>query len=323
MARKTKDEHLIELLHVAEMYYFEQMTQSAIADRLSLSRWTVGRMLELARDSGLVHITIDHPLARHHLLEVELAKRFNLNRAIVVPAQGRPEATLDVIASAAADSISMLRPAPAVIGVSWGRTLAQVVRHLHPGWTRDVTIVQTNGGVAITRNDLIGRSVVMMAELGRGRAITLQAPTILGSAQLCTMLRADSSVSRTLEMASHADLLIYSPGPADSGSVLVGAGHISTAEMARLRASGAKADVMSHFVDSSGHPVDPELDARTLSMDLDAVRRSPRVIAVAAGLEKAEAMGAALSGGLCTEAVTDSAVAEVVLGDRSMVDHRD
>ena len=317
MARKTRDEHLIEVLHVAEMYYFEQMTQSAIADRLSLSRWTVGRMLESARDSGLVHITIDHPLARHHRLEVELTRRFGLSRAIIVPAQGRLEATVDVIASAAADSISLLRPAPSVIGVSWGRTLAQVVRHLHPGWTRDVTVVQTNGGGAITRNDLVGRSVVMMAELGRGRAITLQAPTVLGSAQLCTMLRADTTVARTLEMASHADLLVYSPGPADNGSVLVGAGHISPGDMSRLRASGAKADVMSHFVDSSGHPVDPDLDARTLSMDLEAVRRSPRVIAVAAGLEKAEAMGAALSGGLCTEVVTDSEVAEAVLSNRT------
>ncbi|MDN6811428.1 MAG: hypothetical protein L0L73_06465, partial [Acidipropionibacterium jensenii] len=28
MARRSRDEHLIQVLHVAEMYYFEQMTQS-------------------------------------------------------------------------------------------------------------------------------------------------------------------------------------------------------------------------------------------------------------------------------------------------------
>ena len=33
-----------EMLHVAEMYYFEQMTHAAIAQRLSISRWTVGRI---------------------------------------------------------------------------------------------------------------------------------------------------------------------------------------------------------------------------------------------------------------------------------------
>lgn len=313
MARRSRDEHLIQVLHVAEMYYFEQMTQSAIADRLSLSRWTVGRMLESARESGLVHITIDHPLARHHRLEVELASRFGLAKAVVVPTQARPESTLDVIASAAADRLTMLRPAPSVIGVSWGRTLAQVARHLHPGWAHDITVVQTNGGVAITRNDLVGRSVVRIAELGRGRAITLQAPTILGSAELCSMLRTDAAVARTLQMASHADLLIYSPGPPDAGSVLVGSGHLSADDMTRLRAAGGRADVMSHVVDSTGTPVDPDLDARTLSMDLDAVRSAPRVIAVAAGMEKAEATGAALAGGLCTEVVTDSEVAEAIL----------
>lgn len=313
MAHQSRDEHLIQVLHVAEMYYFEQMTQSAIADRLSLSRWTVGRMLEAARSSGLVHITIDHPLARHHRLEVELMDRYRLTKAVVVPSQAHDEATTDVVSSAAADRLTTLRPAPQVIGVSWGRTLAQVTHHLRPGWNHDVTVAQTNGGVAITRNDLVGRSVVAMAELGRGRAITLQAPTILGSAQLCSMLRADAAVSRTLQIASRADLLVYSPGPATDSSVLVSAGHITRSDIERLRAAGAGADVMSHFVDADGSPVDQDLDARTLSIELDTIHRASRVVAVAAGLHKAEAVRTVLSGGLCTELVTDSEVAQEVL----------
>lgn len=313
MAQQTQDEHLIQVLHVAEMYYFEQMTQSAIADRLSLSRWTVGRMLESARETGLVHITIDHPLARHHRLEMELTDRFGLTKAIVVPSQSRPEATTDVVASAAADRLTTLRPAPGVIGVSWGRTLAQVTRHLHPGWAHDVTVAQTNGGVAITRNDLVGRSVVAMAELGRGRAMTLQAPTILDSAELCAMLRNDTALARTLRTASEADLIIYSPGPAKKDSVLVSAGHISAEDMRRLRAAGAGADVMSHFIDAAGQPVDRSLDARTLSIDLDAVRSASRVIAVAAGPGKTEAVHTILSGRMCTELITDSEVAQAVL----------
>ncbi|HCW40999.1 MAG TPA: TetR family transcriptional regulator, partial [Cutibacterium acnes] len=44
------------------------------------------------------------------------------------------------------------------------------------GWNPDVVIAQTNGGVAVTRNDLVGRSVVRMAELGPGQSLTLQAP---------------------------------------------------------------------------------------------------------------------------------------------------
>ena len=313
MAHQSRDEHLIQVLHVAEMYYFEQMTQSAIADRLALSRWTVGRMLEDARSSGLVHITIDHPLARHHRLEVDLMNRYQLAKAVVVPSQSHDEATVDIVSSAAADRLTTLRPAPQVIGVSWGRTLAQVTHHLRPGWSHDITVAQTNGGVAITRNDLVGRSVVEMAERGRGRAMTLQAPTILGSAQLCSMLRADTAVSRTLQLASDADLLVYSPGPATMDSVLASAGHITGPMMTRLRAAGAGADVMSHFVDSEGRPVDPDLDARTLSIDLDVVRNASRVLAVAVGVGKAEAVRTILSGHLCTELVTDSEVAQAVL----------
>ena len=76
-----------EMLHVAEMYYFEQMTHAAIAQRLSISRWTVGRILEEARRTGMVKITIDHPLARYHRFETELVDTFGLQSAVVVPVQ--------------------------------------------------------------------------------------------------------------------------------------------------------------------------------------------------------------------------------------------
>ena len=86
-----------EMLHVAEMYYFEQMTHAAIAQRLSISRWTVGRILEEARRTGMVKITIDHPLARHHRLETKLVDTFGLQSAVVVPVQASDELTMEPV----------------------------------------------------------------------------------------------------------------------------------------------------------------------------------------------------------------------------------
>ena len=67
-----------------------------------------------------------------------------------------------------------------------------------------------------------------------------------------------------------------------------------------------------------------ELDARTISVDLDCVKVrndgghgrpwARSVLVVASGAEKAEALGVALRGGLCTDLVVDASVAELALG---------
>jgi len=104
-----------EMLHVAEMYYFEQMTHAAIAQRLSISRWTVGRILEEARRTGMVKITIDHPLARYHRFETELVDTFGLQSAVVVPVQANDELTMEFVTRMAAQRLSEWRPpAPAL-----------------------------------------------------------------------------------------------------------------------------------------------------------------------------------------------------------------
>lgn len=168
--------------------------------------------------------------------------------------------------------------------MSWGRTTAHVAQHLGSGWNRDVVIAQTNGRVAVTRNDLVGRSVVRMAELGPGRSLTLQAPTVVESADLGEMLRQDVSVSRPLEAAQNADLVVYSPGAVSADSILVTAGHVTTNGIDQLRSKGASADIMSHYVDVHGRVVDEELDARTISVDLDCVKVRDDGATVAPGL---------------------------------------
>ncbi|MEX1242430.1 MAG: sigma factor-like helix-turn-helix DNA-binding protein, partial [Cutibacterium acnes] len=109
--RANQDE---EMLHVAEMYYFEQMTHAAIAQRLSISRWTVGRILEEARRTGMVKITIDHPLARYHRFETELVDTFGLQSAVVVPVQANDELTMEFVTRMAAQRLSEWRPRPRV-----------------------------------------------------------------------------------------------------------------------------------------------------------------------------------------------------------------
>ena len=108
-------------------------------------------------------------------------------------------------------------------------------------------------------------------------------------------------------------MIVYSPGAATSTSVLVASSYLSADDVNRLKGQGVVGDVLSHFVDQDGRLVDPELDSRTLSISLDALRACPSSIAVVTGQEKIPVAKAVLSSGLCKTVITDADIAGAVL----------
>jgi deoxyribonucleoside regulator len=311
------------MLTAAELYHYEGLTQSEVAAQLGTTRWTVGRLLEDARTAGIVRVVIDHPRARRHELELRLKAAFGLRDVVVVSAQPSPAATLKAVAQAAARQLTSIRPAPVKMAVSWGRTVAAVAAELPQGWSQGLEVVQTNGGPTLTRGNPVGDSLYALALKGGGGVRGLAAPTILENADLAALLRQDAAVASTLRAAEACRLMLYSPGTAEPDSVLVESGYVSGQDMERLRLAGAVGDVMSHFIAADGSPVDPELDARTLSVKLDLVRRCPVVLAVASGPAKRAATVAAVRSGLCTGLITDSAIAAALWAARPQTDRTD
>ena len=73
------------LLRVAWFYYKDELTQDEIARRLSVSRASVGRMLERARKVGLVSINLNAGHLDAFEVSSELRRTFDLTEALVVP----------------------------------------------------------------------------------------------------------------------------------------------------------------------------------------------------------------------------------------------
>ena len=72
------------LYKVAKAYYQDNLTQEQIGDRFDLSRVKVSRLLQQARDAGIVHIIIVPPAVSNADAERELEARFGLDEAVVV-----------------------------------------------------------------------------------------------------------------------------------------------------------------------------------------------------------------------------------------------
>ena len=75
-----------QLVRVAKLYYQFDLTQNEIAKRLGLSRVKIHRLLNTAKEIGIVKIQIDVPDSGFLDLENLLISKFGLRDALVVPA---------------------------------------------------------------------------------------------------------------------------------------------------------------------------------------------------------------------------------------------
>ncbi|MFT4156350.1 MAG: sugar-binding transcriptional regulator [Microbacterium sp.] len=305
------------MVRVAELYYDEGKTQDEIGALLKISRWKVGRLLTQARERGIVRIEIVHPRARRLGLERGIVERYGIAAAIVVPSPAGDEGTLERVAQATADYLTAMRPVPRILGVSWGRTLRAVAEALPDGWATGVTVVQLNGGVSLNRRSGGASGLaVMIAQRASGHVSLLPSPAILERVETKQAIESDRTVAGVLEQAAAAQAFLFTAGPCDASSAHVENGYLTASDVEELARRGAVGDVLGRYIDADGNIVDPQLDARTVGVDLAVLRAADRAVFVATGEAKHDIVRTVVTSGLCNVLVTDENTAKALLEEQ-------
>ncbi|MBN1934995.1 MAG: sugar-binding transcriptional regulator [Anaerolineae bacterium] len=296
------------LYKVAKAYYEDDLTQQQIGQRLGLSRIKVSRLLSRAREDKIVQIAVVAPQSSNADLEREIEARYGLHEAIVV-ASTRLAPTLrsgGEIGAAAAECLARGLQGDEVLTLSWGTTLLSVVDALPAQSWPEIKVVQMLGGLGLPEADVYGADLVHRTALALGaKPHMLSAPGIVASALVRDALLADPQIAGTLTLAAQADLALVGLGRPTPESVLMRSGILSQDELDKLHALGAVGDIALRFFDARGKPVEHEINERIIGLDLEQMRRIPRVIGVAGGPDKYEVIRAALRGKLIDVLVTD------------------
>jgi deoxyribonucleoside regulator len=307
------------MLRAAQLYYRLNLTQDQVGERLGVSRFKVGRLLDRALRESAVRIEVIHPAARLVELEDALCLRFGLQSAVVVdvPATGSvPDDELlarERVAEAAAAHLASLRPTGA-IGVSWGRTMLELAAHLRPGWTSATEIVQLNGATTRSARPTRAHEIVERFGATTGGAIRLMAaPAIVGSHELRDALEQDPSVGETLAAARDAATAVFGMGVMGPDSVHVASGYLGDTDLTALAGAGAVGDILGRFLSVDGEIALPSLDRRTIGLPLDSLRDKPLTVGLAAGAGRGPIALAALRSRSVTVLVTDESIASWAL----------
>ncbi|MCM2293267.1 sugar-binding transcriptional regulator [Allorhizobium sp. BGMRC 0089] len=306
-------------LRAAWLHYVGGLTQSAVAKRLGIASVKAHRLIAKAVADGAVKVIIDGDIVECADLEMQLSRRFGLDYCEVVPDLGEDELAIKALALAGAGFLKreIERGEDQVIGLGHGRTLSAAVDHLPRLNGGKVRFVSLLGG--LTRHYAANPYDVMhrLAEKTGTAAYVMPVPFFANTAEDRDVLLAQRGVGEVFAMANRADLKLTGIGTVDRHAQLVQSGMLDLAEIEEIAAKGGVGELLGHFFDVRGRVLETALTDRTLAAHFPQ-KKGERLVALAGGRLKAEAIRAVLLSNRLYGLITDEATARYLINDKDL-----
>ena len=316
------------------LYYQEGMTQSDIAQTMSISRATVIAYLNEARERGIVNISIEPERLGSLSLARSLKSHFGLRDCFVIPNGAEDRLLGHRLGAPGALALRKFLKSGDTFAVTGGRTVMAVGDNLKISGLQDVTVVQAIGG-AIARNPASpGQCASTIANAINATCVSLSAPAVVSSVEARQIMVAEPLVAEQLEILSRANKALFGIASLRPNATLYSDGVFDAAALQSYIDGDAVGVLAARFIDAWGQPVAGTLDDRVIGLSLDDLLRIDLRICVAGGFDKVPAILAALRRGYANVLVTDAATARGVLradggaeierrpGDRQVVKER-
>lgn len=311
MTRQRRPQDRLRLLaRIARSYYLDGRSKIAIGNDLRLSRFAVARHLEEARGDGIVTITLQSG-ARPAEDEHTTARHLGLQGCRIVEVYGEPESVRREVGRAAGAQLQLeILIDGDVLGIVWGRTLNAMVDDLDR--LPQVEVVQLSGRLRADVQDsasaLVLRSMALAGVGGR----LLGAPFFDEIPAVVERYRSDERVARAVAGFDRLTVGAVSLGAVSPRPVGLAFDGMPRRFVEHAVKAGAVGEVGGILFAEDGRVIRDDLWRHLVTVTPAQLRAARRVVLVAAGAVKAEALRAACCSGLVTDAVIDASLAEAV-----------
>lgn len=320
MKEKFDSKRVSQSVEAAKLYYIDNLDQKEIAKRLDLSRPTVSRLLQYARDNQIVNITIHNPYAQAMDLGKKLNEKYQATVVVVPDNYDGFEDSMEAVTAYAAQYLFTLIEENQTIGIGWGKTinaLSQQMLNLSKEESYQapagVKVVQLKGSVSLSHAETYAYEATNhFSQVLNTRPQYLPLPTIFDEGKTKKIVESDRFISRILKMGREADIAIFSAGTVRKNALLFQLDYLTETEKENLR-KHAIGDIVSRFIDNDGNIVDTELNNRTVGIQLEELKQIPHSILLAVGTNKVKGVHATLTGGYCNHAIIDTLLAQNLL----------
>ncbi|OCA87781.1 transcriptional regulator [Bacillus sp. FJAT-27225] len=304
-----------QLVKVSSLYYNDGCTQAEIANKIGVSRPVISKLLQKAKDEGIVNIYIKDESVHTVELEQQLEKYFGLETAIVVPNNGlTKEMVMRSVGLAGANYVNRNMRGVKSIGISWGMTLAGLVQEYPFERRDDITVVPLEGGMGAKAVEIHANQLANeLAKKINGTCTYLYAPAVVESEELKDRLMAMQDIQTVLESGRNVDMALISVGNPFKDSTLVKIGYLQEDDLSYLQEIGAVGDIGFRFFDRNGSSLNHSLDRKAIGISLEELKDIPKVVAVVEGENKVESIVGALRGGIINVLIIDEQTAASIV----------
>jgi DNA-binding transcriptional regulator LsrR (DeoR family) len=301
-----------QLVKVANLYYIDGWTQEQIARKVGVSRPIISKLLQKARDYKVVEVYIKDENVHTVDLEQQLERKYGLKDVIIVSTVGlTPGMIKRAVGLAGAYYLSKCLKKKNVkrLGISWGSTLAELVKEYPFERREEMNIVPLVGGMGTKHVEIHANQLAY--ELAKKMNCTcsyLYAPAIVETKELKDHLVAMKEISFVLEEGKEVDVALIGLGNPYKGSMRA-LGYLHDNDLKQLRKIGVVGDIGSRFFDKSGVAIEHPLNDKVIALSLEQLKEIREVIGVIEGTHKVESINAALKGNYLDVLITDEQTA--------------
>lgn len=305
---------LKKMIEAAKMYYFMDYSQQDIADKLGVSRPTVSRFLQQAKESGYVQIRIMDPSEDTQELAFRLKQKFNLAKVVVVPVPHYDQdIIIDYLAEDTARYLNEIVKDNDTLALAWGTVMVQIAKKLHHKHVNHVNIVQMQGGIGhLSENTYQSEILHLFGQAFNCHPYLLNLPAIVDHLLVKQAMESDRCIRQILDMGRKANIALFTVEASHIDSAFIQSDYFSNEDRSLMK-QVSSGYIGTRFYDQRGQICLPELNARTIGLDLEELKRKERSILVAGGAERVEAIFGALIGRFANVLITDQYTAKSLL----------
>ncbi|MBD1379446.1 sugar-binding transcriptional regulator [Metabacillus arenae] len=298
------------LIKAAWYYYKEDLTQNEIADLLSLSRTKVVRLLERAREAGIVQFQIKGHGLNCLAIEKEFKEVFSLQDAFIIPTPLNQNKLSNSLSKAAAQYLVNNLQQNDLLGLGWGKAVSRTIDYLSIEPDSNVSVVTLTGGV----NYYLHNRRFQDGGMEQFEEIhVIPAPFLASTEEMAESFLSEPSIKEILDLARLSKYMIVGIGGIYPDATIIQEEKMTLNELTFIKQQNAVGDILGQFFDRKGRVLELPHHKRLIGISLSSLKEMNQVIGVAGGEKKAEAIYGALKGKYIHTMITDEATAVSLL----------
>ncbi len=240
-------------------------------------------------------------------LEEQLAQSLDVGRVCIVSGDADADGNLiDEVGRVAAQRVRAMLHSGSTLAVAGGSTMAATARAMHSPSPLHVMVVPARGGWGKAVHTQANTLAAEIAGRLGGHHRLIHLPDYMDEAARQEMLRLPD-VREVMELIQRADVILHGVGCAEE---MLRDSQMAPAQARKLLAGGAVGESFGAYYDREGKCL---LESSSVGVDLARLSPGCRMIAVAAGRHKAEAIIAVLRHDRHALLVTDEGAAREML----------